>query len=185
MWPIFTKLLWNWWHCGAQCDREQKCHIDWPWKCWVTSEIRIPFCFLLYQEKVDIELILFGNKDDGHWPWCRRIRIPVDFFYYLLSSVRFDVESVYKYSRFKTEYFCKFWSWPTFSRSYVIIIGWPDTVQSFCWKLDWNWLYDGEGFQRFFPFFQNDAFSSWKMETKLCENFLSCRTLSNRPRVGS
>ena len=77
----------------------------------------------------------------------------------------------------KIRFFCKFWHWPTFSKPSVTRIRWPDTVQSFWWKLDENRL-NGVGDIQRFSWFSRWHIFHWKIENinKLCGNLHSCHT---------
>ena len=72
---------------------------------------------------------------------------------------------------------CKFWPWPTISRSSVTSVRWLDRVRLIRWILDEIRLNGVRNFQRFFSCFPGDAFSIWKMESKLCGYLHSCRIL--------
>ena len=62
----------------------------------------------------------------------------------------------------KIRNYCKFLPWPTFSMASVTRIRWPNTLRSFWWKLDENWLNDVVDVQRFFQFFQATHFPPGK-----------------------
>ena len=115
---------------------------------------------------------IFGNKGDGHW--CCRILISFELFDYLLPSARFDVWSFLEIVSLQKWIFCKFWPWPTFQKSSVTRIRWPDTLRSSWRKSDENRLNGVGDVQSCFSVFQGATFPTGKWRPLCCNLHSRC-----------